>query len=88
MVNTVGFRKAAVLETLAKAAGVEFKPMILNGSSMSPVPNCFWAIVNGVYVILDLHADDGFDEAALDYALGTGATQAVIDELRMEVNKV
>ena len=39
MVNTVGLRKADVLETMAKAAGVEFKPMILNGSSMSPVPN-------------------------------------------------
>ena len=41
MVNTVGLRKAAVLETLAKAAGVEFKPMILNGSSMSPCQTAF-----------------------------------------------
>lgn len=84
MVNTVGLRKAAILEMLGKAAGAEFKPMILNGSALSPVPNCFWAIVNGVYVILDLHADDGFDESALDYALGAGVMQAIIDKLRME----
>lgn len=88
MVNTVGLRKASILAALEKAAGVEFRPMILNRNFISTVPDCFWAIVNGVYVILDLHADDGFDEAALDYALGTGATQAIIDELRMEVSKV
>ena len=84
MVNTVVLRKAAILEMLEKAAVVEFKPMILNETSMLPVPNCFWAIINGVYVILDLHADDGFDEATLDYALGAGVTQAIIDNLRME----
>ena len=88
MVNTVGLRKASILAALEKAAGVDFKPMILNRNFLSTVPNCFWAIVNGVYVILDLHADDGFDEAALDYALGAGVTQAAIDKLRMEVNKV
>ena len=49
MVNTVGLRKAAVLETLAKAAGVEFKPMILNGSSMVAgakllLGHCQWCI--------------------------------------------
>lgn len=84
MVNTVVLRKAAILEMLEKAAVVEFKPMILNENSMLPVPNCFLAIINGVYVILDLHADDGFDEAALDYALGAGVMQTIIDKLRME----
>ena len=84
MVNTVGLRKASILAALEKAAGVDFKPMILNRNFISTVPNCFWAIVNGVYVILDLHADDGFDEAALDYALGAGVMQTIIDKLRME----
>lgn len=83
MVNILGLDKADVLAALSAAARVEFKPLIPDDSPF-PVPGCFWAIVNGVYVPVDLPADDGFDESAYDYALGTGAAQRAIDRLRME----
>ena len=48
MVNTVGLRKAAVLETLAKAAGVGFNATFLTGTSRTAGPNCFWPTVSSV----------------------------------------
>lgn len=83
MVNILGLEKADILAVLSAVSGVWFKPLIPHNSPF-PVPGCFWAIVNGVYVLVDLRADDGFDESAYDYAIGTGVAQRAIDWLRME----
>lgn len=82
MVNTLGIKKADVLRALEAEAGHVFsrlevyKPIVWR-------PNSFAAYIDGCLVVLDLFADDGFDETDYDKALGPGAAQRAIDKLRM-----
>ena len=84
MVNTLGLKKADVLAALGAYAGIQWKAVKPRLFSFHRPTNCFYAMVKDTLVILDLSADDGFDEYAYDCALGAGSAQRVIDALRAE----
>lgn len=84
MVNTLGLSRADVLSALGAAAGCRWEPVRPYKFAWNPVPNCFCTIINGALVILDLRADDGFDEGDFDHALGLGTAQRAVDRLRTE----
>lgn len=88
MVNTLGLSRGDVLATLGVAAGCRWEPVRPYKFAWNPVPNCFCAIINGALVILDLRADDGFDEGDFDRALGLGTAQRAVDRLRAEKGAV
>lgn len=84
MVNTLGLKKADILNALGAYAGIRWKVVKPRLFSFHRPTNCFYAMVKDTLVILDLHADDGFDEYAYDCALGAGSAQHVVDALRSE----
>lgn len=75
MVNTVGLGKSDVLSALEKHSGSRF-------ARAGTEENVFVAIIHCEMVAVDLRADDGFSEFWYDRALGPGAAQRAIDELR------
>lgn len=84
MVNTLGLKKADVLAALGAYAGIQWKAVKPRFFSLHRPTNCFYAMVKNALVILDLRADDGFDEYAYDCALGAGSAQRAVDRLRAE----
>lgn len=85
MINIVGLNKVDILSALGAEAQCVWEAVRQYRFAWKAVPDCWCSIINGVFVIIDLHADDGFDETAYDYALGPGAAQKVIDRLRAEI---
>lgn len=83
MVNTFGLRKQDVLYALSENAGVKFMPA-LNTKTGDPIPGFYWNVVNSAYVLLDLRADDGFDEYTYDRALGRGSAQRAVNWMRAQ----
>lgn len=85
MVNTVGLNKIDILSALGKAAQCAWESVRPYKQSWNPIPNCWCAMVDDVLVIVDLRADDGFDETSYDKACGRGAAQRAIDAVRAEI---
>ena len=85
MINTMGLRKVDILGALSAAAGgCEWKLV----SAEAAPPSCYTAIVRGSVAVVDLHADDGFDETDFDRACGWRAAQRAVDKLRVERKEV
>ena len=87
MVNTVGLNKVDVLSALGKAAWYcAWESVRPYKFSWNPIPNCWCAMIGEFFVMVDLRADDGFDESSYDRACGQGAAQRAIDQLRIELH--
>ena len=84
MVNTLGLKKADVLAALGDYAGIRWEPVRPYKFAWKPIPYCYCAMIGQAVIIVDLRADDGFDESSYDCALGAGSAQRVIDALRAE----
>lgn len=85
MINTVGLRKADILAALAaEAGGCSWTPARLFKPPKAIVPGLFWAVIQNSLVVLDLRADDGFDEANYNRVCGWRAAQRAVDKLRAE----
>ena len=84
MVNTVRLNKIDILSALGKAARCAWEPVRPYKQSWNPIPNCWCAMVDDKLVIVDLRADDGFDETSYDKACGRGAAQRSINQLKIE----
>lgn len=81
MINIAGLRKADILAALAaEAGGCEWKPM----NPIDAPACCYSAVVNGCIIVLDLHADDSFDETDYNRVCGWRAAQRAVDKLRTE----
>lgn len=85
MVNTVGLDKVDILSALGEAAQCVWEPVRPYKYAWNPIPKCWCSIVRGSLVIVDLRADDGFDESSFDQALGRGSAQRAIDFLRIKM---
>ena len=84
MVNTVGLDKVDVLSALGKAARCAWEPVRPYKQAWNPIPNCWCAMIDEIFVMVDLRADDGFDESSYDRACGQGAAQRAINQLKIE----
>lgn len=88
MINIVGINKADLIHTIEMETGSRFYSIgIFNPTS--PRSGVLCAVIKGNYVVLDLHADDGFDESSLDKVMGYGFSQRVVNSLRLrkEMNR-
>lgn len=87
MVNTMGLNKIDILSALGDAAQCVWEPVRPYKQSWKPIPNCWCTMIDEVFVMVDLRADDGFDETSYDKARGRGAAQQAINRLRMGVDQ-
>lgn len=87
MVATLDLKKIDILSALGEAAACVWEPVRPFRFSWNPIPNCWCATINEKTVIVDLRADDGFDESSYDRACGRGAAQRAIDSLRMKIGR-
>ena len=85
MVNTVGLIKSDILSALGEPAQCVWEPVRPYKKAWIPVQNCWCAIINDTFVLIDLRADEGFDETSYDRACGLGSAQRAIDKLRSAV---
>lgn len=84
MVNTMGLNKIDILSALGEAAQCVWEPVRPYKHAWNAIPNCWCSIIKGDIVIVDLRADDGFDESLFDRAIGQGEAQRAIDFLRIK----
>lgn len=87
MVAILDLDKRDVMAALGESAQCVWEPARPFKHSWNPIPNCWCAFIKGDMVIVDLRADDGFDESSYDRACGQGAAQRAIDSLRMRIRK-
>ena len=84
MVNTVGLKKSDILHVLGYYGECSWEAARPYKFAWKTIPNCWCTMIDEVFVIVDLRADDGFDESSYDRACGQGAAQRAINQLKIE----